>query len=165
MKKVFILFAVAFLMVVTGSAQKNSGTYNWGIGGKYVPQKFSSLEPIAVSIKHYTKAGDAFELLFTNHKEGSRGTFLFELSPALDANKKTIRFVIGPGVHVGYLKDAALEKHDKNPVVGLDGIIGLEWKVPKIPISLQVDYQPSADLIGNNETFADWAGATLRIAF
>ena len=165
MKRVFILLAFSFLTAATVFSQKDNGTYNWAIGGKYVPAKFSALEPIALSVKHYTKSGDALELLLTNHKEGYRGTLLFELSPALNPDKKSIRFVLGPGIHVGYLRNFALERHDKNPNIGLDAIVGLEWKLPGLPISLQADYQPSADLIGNNEVFADWAGATLRITF
>lgn len=165
MKRVSILLALSLLTAATGFSQKNDGTYNWGIGGKYIPKKFTELEPLAVSIKHYTKSGDALEFLFTNHKEGYRGTLLFELSPALNPTKKSIRFVLGPGIHVGYLRNFALDRHDKNPSIGLDAIAGLEWKLPGIPFALQVDYQPSADIIGNNETFSDWAGATLRIAF
>jgi hypothetical protein len=165
MKKNFVLCILVCLTAATVFAQKNNGTYNWGIGGKYVPSKFTELEPLAVSIKKYTKAGDALELLLTNHKDGYRGTLLFELSPALDPNKKSVRLVIGPGVHVGYQRNFAMERHDKNPTVGIDGIVGLEWKLPGLPIALQADYQPSADLVGNNEIFTDWAGATLRITF
>ena len=165
MKKVFILLALSLLTAATGFSQKSDGTYNWGIGGKYIPKKFTALEPLALSIKRYTRSGDALEFLFTNHKDGYRGTLLFELSPPLNPDKKSIRFVLGPGIHVGYLRNFALDKHDKNPNIGLDAIVGMEWKLPGLPIAIQADYQPSADLIGNNETFTDWAGATVRIVF
>jgi hypothetical protein len=165
MKKLFFLLAIASLTAATGFAQKNGGTYNWSVGAKYLPKSMSEFEPMGITVKHYTKAGDALELIFSKYTEGYRGTVLFELSPALDATSKHLRLLLGPGFHIGALKDKFKDRHDTNPVVGFDAIVGLEYKIPKIPIALQVDYQPSADLVGNNEAFGSWGGATVRIAF
>lgn len=146
------------LPVAAVFAQKSGGTYDWGVGFKY--------QPTAISIKHYAKQGDAIELLLTNHKEGYRATMLLELAPSLNpGGSKSLRFVLGPGIHAGYQKDKYKVRHESNVVFGFDGIIGLEWKLPKIPFSIQADYQPSVDVAGNDDMYTNWGGATIRYTF
>lgn len=40
---------------------------------------------------------------------------------------------------------------------GVDGILGLEFKIPNVPITLSVDYKPYINLIGWGNDFANGA--------
>jgi hypothetical protein len=151
--KNLLYLSVVLLLTTTCFSQKNRGTYDWGVGVKY--------RPAAVSIKKYTSQGDAMEMLLSKYDEGYRATLLLELSPNVDP-KKTIRYVLGPGLHVGYREKKYVARNDHNPVLGVDFILGVEWKLPKIPFSIQVDYQPSFDIVGYNNAYKDWGGATIR---
>ena len=152
MKNLLTIF-VLLLLFIPCFAQKNMGTYNWGIGLKY--------QPAAISVKKYSARGDAMEMLLSKYDEGYRATLLLELCPNIDP-KKTIRYVLGPGFHLGYREKKYKTRNDQNPVIGIDLIFGVEWKIPKIPFSIQLDYQPSFDIIGYNDGYTDWGGVTIR---
>ncbi len=151
--KTLLPLLLLLLVSIPCFSQKSMGTYDWGIGVKY--------HPAAVSVKKYTSKGDALEMLLSKYDEGYRATLLLELSPNIDP-KKTIRYVLGPGFHLAYRENKYKGRNDKNPVIGVDFIFGVEWKIPKIPFSIQVDYQPSFDIVGYNEGYTDWGGVTLR---
>ena len=151
--KDLLIFPVLLFLSLSCFSQKGKGTYDWGIGVKY--------GPAAISVKKYTARGDAMELLFSKYDEGSRATLLLELCPNIDP-KKTIRYVFGPGFHLGYREKKYVARNDDNPVVGVDFIFGVEWKIPKIPFSIQLDYQPSFDIVGYNQGYTDWGGVTIR---
>ena len=51
--------------------------------------------------------------------------------------------VYGLGAHVG----GASSRDDSALVVGADVILGLEYKLPEIPIAISVDYRPFLDMV------------------
>lgn len=131
----------------------NKKPYTWGIGTKY--------QPAALSVKWYSKSGDALEVLFSRYNNGSRGTALLEISPGLSLNGR-FRLIIGPGLHLGFIEEKYLFANAVNPVFGCDGIGGFEFSVPKAHLAFQLDYQPSFDFNGNQNTYSDWGGLTIR---
>lgn len=148
------VFSISLLLFfINCFSQKESGTYDWGIGPKYFPA--------AISVKKYFPKGDALEMLLTKYDEGVRATVLAELCPNLNMSK-SIRLILGPGLHVSVRQKKYIVKTEGNPVIGMDGILGLEWKLPKIPFTIQVDYQPSIDIIGNSDSYTNWGGVTIR---
>lgn len=151
-----ILFILTFIFCVTSSSQINKNTYRWGVGVKY--------QPIALSVKRYTSINNALEFLLIKQTEGYRVTSLFEMTPLLNPSA-SLRLILGPGLHLGYWEKKYQNHYSSNPVFGGDLVFGLEVKIPKIPIALQIDYQPTVDVIGNNDIYKDWGGATLRIAW
>ena len=143
---------------------KKPNPYRFGIGGGYYP----GLEkPYAVDIKFYTKGGHSIEIIGYNLEKAYRVTALF--NPYFPISRDgSLRAVIGPGVHMGMWKDEfKTNSYTTNPIVGVDGIVGFEYRIPKVPLSFQLHFQPSADLIGNNEYFygKEWAGGILRFVF
>ena len=151
-----ILFIPAIFFCITCFSQVSKNTYRWGIGVKY--------QPIALSVKRYTSINSALEFLLTKQTEGYRVTSLFEMAPLLNPSA-SLRLILGPGLHLGYWEKKYQNHYSSNPVFGGDVVLGLEVKIPKVPISLQIDYLPTVDVIGNNEIYKDWGGATLRIVW
>jgi hypothetical protein len=131
----------------------NKKPYTWGVGLKYTPG--------AISAKWYSKSGDALEVLMSAFDHGSRGTVLLEISPGLSTNGN-FRLLVGPGLHLGVIKRQYLSNSAANPVFGVDGIGGFEFTAPKMHLTFQLDYQPSLDFNGNDDTYLNWGGLTIR---
>ena len=156
MKKItFISFCL--LTCLVSFAQNNGGTYNWAVGLKYTPA--------AISVKHYSKKGEAIEFLLSKYNEGTRLTTLFELAYKLNKSG-SLRTVLGPGFHIG-VWDSDIKKNTyiKNPIIGFDVIAGIEYKIPNAPIAFQLDFQPSVDVVGNDEIFKNWGGLTIKFCW
>ncbi|MDR2936182.1 MAG: hypothetical protein LBU80_02420, partial [Rikenellaceae bacterium] len=62
--------------------------------------------------------------------------------------------------------DATGNRHYDYPfTLGIDGMIGLEYKVPEVPLSVGVDYKPCFNLFG--EAGFKWYdfGLSVRVLF
>ncbi|MES2776874.1 MAG: hypothetical protein V4722_22040 [Bacteroidota bacterium] len=156
MKRITFI-SICLLIGSLTHAQNNGGTYNWAAGIKYTP--------IAVSLKHYNQKGDAIEFLLSKYNEGTRLTTLLELCPKL-TKSGSLRSIFGAGLHVG-IWDSDIKKNSyiKNPIVGIDFVFGLEYKIPKAPIAFQLDYQPAIDFVGNSDTHVNWGGLTVKFCW
>lgn len=72
------------------------------------------------------------------------------------SNTEGMRLYFGPGVHIGfttyrynsgynYPNDGPLRFF---PVLGIDGIVGLEYKFPMTPVIIGIDFKPFLELEG-----------------
>ncbi|WP_210463426.1 hypothetical protein [Rufibacter roseolus] len=106
-----------------------------------------------ISGKYFFRDAVAFEgILGTGlGRRGFQLTGLFELhAPAFAV--PGLQWFYGGGAHVGafrgryYFKSSNkhyVENYDRNlATVGIDGIVGLEYQITEIPISLGVDFKP-----------------------
>jgi len=162
-----LLFLV-FVMICSYNSfsqrAKKPNPYHFGAGIGYNP---SLTQPVSINLKFYTQKGNAFEFIGYNLQTGYRLTALFTPYFAISRDGN-LRGLIGPGIHIGWWKDQyKTNSYTTNPIVGGDGIVGLEYRIPKIPLSIQAHYQPSADLAGNNEYFygKEMLGVVARFVF
>ena len=162
-----MLFLV-FVMICSFSAfsqrAKKPNPYSFGVGVGYNP----SLEsPVSINIKFYTLKGNAFEFIGYNLHTGYRLTSMF--LPYLPISRDgRLRGLLGFGMHIGWWKEEfKTNSYHSNPIVGGDAIVGFEYRIPKLPVSLQAHYQPSGDLAGNNQYFygKEMLGVAARIVF
>ncbi len=130
--------------------------YKVGIGLKYMPA--------TLSVKAYSKSGHAYEFLLIDGDGVYRLTSLLELDMPL-SKSGNVRFVLGGGAHIGWHKTKPKNSYASNPVFGVDVIVGGEIKIPKTPFAIQLDLQPGADLVGNNEFYYKQGGLTIRYCF
>jgi len=77
--------------------------------------------------------------------------------PAFTSKTEGLRVYFGPGIHLGFVTyrydDCCGNSYEKGPlrfypVIGLDGIIGLEYKFPMSPVVIGFDYKPFVELEG-----------------
>ena len=54
---------------------------------------------------------------------------------------------------------------DNGVAIGIDGVLGLDYKIKGAPINLSIDWQPSFNLIGYNYFEGGWGGLAMRYAF
>ena len=159
MKKTLLLGMLllsAAMLFAQPNFSKHPKPYKVAIGGKY--------QPYAVSLKWYLKGGEALEFLGINHDIGYRLTTLYNFDWAL-TKSGLVRAVVGTGIHFGIWRNSKRNNYSKSVIFGGDAIFGIEARIPKTPINIQLDYQPSIDVAGNNEMHTNWGGVTLRWAF
>jgi len=73
----------------------------------------------------------------------------------------------GYGAHIGFY-DAKYTHWDTEgtyTVIGVDGIIGIEYDIPGVPIAIGLDWKPYINLIGYSHIFSDGGAFSLRYTF
>ena len=154
-----------------------SASYNTGIGIR------SGGWESGLSVKHFIKNNTAIEGILTTgwRYRGNRIIGLYEIQKPL-SRVQGLYFFYGVGGHIGsydeeywgkseckggyYTINGRRYSCDQNRlVIGIDGIIGLEYLFQEIPISAGLDLKPFADIIGwGGSHFGDFA-FTVRYAF
>lgn len=175
MKKLLLTFVLAIL--TTGLfAQGGGAGYNTGIGLRFGHRESG------LSVKHFLGNGNAIEGILTTgwYYRGSRITGLYEWQKPI-SGADGLSWFIGVGAHVGFYSERywykgdckdGVYQHDgewyrcdgTRAVIGLDGILGLEYKFPQVPFTLGLDLKPSFDLFGWGSNYGDLA-FTARYAF
>lgn len=129
MKKTRITLLLMFFCV-SGLNAQNTERYTTAVGVKFYPG--------AISFKQALSGNKSLEALayFWN---GTRITALYELHYDI-AGLNGLRWYVGPGAHLQFYNNSSFS--GKN-YFGLDGVLGLDWKVPGAPLNLSLDWQPS----------------------
>jgi hypothetical protein len=150
MKNKHLIFGLAFLLfsfINLESARAQTvglglriGGYSAGISGKYFFQDDLAIEGIL---------GTGF---------GRRG---FQLTGLLEQHASAfgingLQWFYGAGAHVGFFNGRYYHKpsnkhyrdsYDRTlATLGLDGIVGLEYQITEIPISVGIDFKPFIDI-------------------
>jgi hypothetical protein len=105
-----------------------------------------------ITIKHFTGADKAVEGILTSRWHGFLITGLFEFHEPLKHDG--FSWFYGFGAHAGFFggyNDHPWFDDDRDYVVlGVDGIIGLEYVFDEVPISLSLDWKPAINLSGHS---------------
>ena len=86
-------------------------------------------------------------------------------------NTANLKWYYGGGAHVGFYNGKYYRGFEKNRAdegyveVGVDGILGLEYKIPTIPINISLDWKPALSLIGGVGFIGDGFGLSVRYCF
>lgn len=135
------------------------GGYTSGLSGKYYADDRVAYEGII---------GTSFG------RRGVQLTGLYELH-ADALGLQNLRWFYGIGGHVGFFKSRYYYKYGNKhypdaageplTTVGIDGIVGLEYQITEIPISLGLDFKPFID-VNRDGVFLFGDGAlTIRYTF
>lgn len=152
-KKVFVACFVLLVFSVSAFAQKNSSSYKTGIGIKFYPS--------GVTLKHFVKENQALDFIGYFWQKGTRITGLYEIHKDISSSGN-FKWYIGPGAHVGLYSS---KYYNSGVSVGVDGVLGLDYKFKDAPINLSADWQPSFEF-GDFEGFqAGWGGLSIRYTF
>ena len=148
MKKILLLVAMVFA-INTGFAQD----YNWAVGVRAAG--YSS----GLSVKHKMNASSAIEgILSIPYDNGFLITGLYEKYVPVISNG--FNFYYGGGAHIG-----SLTHSDDNFRLGIDGVVGLEYKIPEVPIAFSLDYKPAFDIITDAEFHFTDFGLSVKYVF
>ncbi|HYF31467.1 MAG TPA: hypothetical protein VD993_10145 [Chitinophagaceae bacterium] len=155
MKRIIIATLALFITANQLNAQAMGQEYRTALGVKFYPG--------AITIKHFVRDDRAVEGLVYFWKHGFRFTGLYEIHGDING-APGLKWYVGPGAHIGFWNDEWSRKHpDRNDgvAIGVDGVLGLDYKINKAPINLSIDWQPSFNFIGYSY-FSSWGGVSIR---
>ncbi|MCU7552062.1 hypothetical protein OCK74_23275 [Chitinophagaceae bacterium LB-8] len=162
MRKKFFL-AILILAVGTAQAQRttNSTSYKTALGVKV-------WDGAGISLKHFFNK-NAGELIGYFYRHGFRLTGLYEVHGPI-TGAPGLKWYIGPGMHVGfydgyYHHGNRYYYHDHDAVVGIDGVLGLDYKFRGAPINVSLDWQPSFEFADGHGFSGSWGGLGIRYTF
>lgn len=156
MKKFFILVITVFCLSGISKAQD----YNTAIGLR--AGLFNGF-----TIKHFVSSDAAIEGLLSTRWGGFSLTGLYEIH-ANAFNTTGLNWYYGAGAHIGFWNGdkANWGNDDENyTVIGLDGIIGMEYNIKEIPLNVSLDWKPALNLFGHTGLWGDNIALSVRYRF
>lgn len=159
MKKLIILTLLSVAIAKHSSAQSMGHDYTTAIGVKIYPG--------ALSVKHFVRNNRAIEGLGYFYNYGFRLTGLYEIHGDING-APGLKWYVGPGAHIGAWNDKWKKDYpgrEDGLQLGIDGVLGLDYKFNGAPINLSFDWQPSFNFVGYNYFEGGWGGLGIRYTF
>ncbi len=157
MKKLTLLFVLLSVSYLTANSQNLSQSYTTALGVKLWG------DGAGISLKHFVLKNRALEGIGYFWNGGSRITGLYEFHFDFDG-APGLKWYVGPGVHVGFYNDG-YNNRNYGSVVGIDGVLGLDYKFEGAPINLSLDWQPSIEFNNGRGLNGGWGGLGIRYTF
>lgn len=156
MKKILLTILLAAGLFLFGKAQD----YNTGIG---LRGGFAN----GLTIKHFVSNKAAIEGIVASRWRGLELTGLYEFhNRAFQTDR--LNWYIGFGGHVGFWNGDNANWGTAGTaytVVGLDGILGLEYSFVEVPFNIGIDWKPAFNFYGYSGFWADGGAISLRYIF
>jgi hypothetical protein len=155
MKKI-ILTAVMAVCIV---AMLNAQDYKTGVG---LRGGFSQ----GLTIKHFLGDKSAVEGLLTTRWGGFEITGLYEVhNTAFEVER--LKWYYGAGAHIGFWDGNSSWGTIGNSytVVGIDGILGIEYSFSEAPIGIGLDWKPAINFVGYSGFWGDGGALSIRYIF
>jgi len=165
LKRTVILFA--FLLTAAGAGAQNGASYTNGIGIRLGTDD-------GITFKHFIRDDAAIEAILSTGYHAAILTVLFEKHQPLAAPGLDLFY--GAGGHIGtgervvyWYRDRwgyYYYEEDNRPYtsIGIDGIVGLEYKFNRAPFTLGIDLKPYVNIYRPGYSFLDGA-LSFRYAF
>lgn len=115
-----------------------------------------------ITFKH-AMSSNAAEAILSVRDHGFNLTGLYEFQNPLD-DVENLYWYYGVGAHLG-LYDKDQSTLDTDLILGVDGIIGLEYNFNQVPLNISLDYKPGFNLIGYTGFVSDEFALSLRFTF
>jgi hypothetical protein len=158
MKKIIAGLIIAFCMGSASYAQD----YSTGIG---VRGGFAN----GLTIKHFVSQNTAFEFLFASRWRGIEFTGLYEIHHTA-FHEERLNFYYGIGGHVGFWNGDYTYKYwgtagSNYTVIGIDGILGIEYNFTELPFNIGLDWKPAFNIVGYTGFWGDGGALSVRYIF
>ena len=141
---------ICFLFTGTATAQALGTDYRTAIG-------LRAGETSGVSMKFNTKSNSSIELLAGFWSKWLSLTGLYETKvPAFQING--MNWYYGAGGHVAfetntYYKGGRNFTRGNDFALGIDGIVGLEYKINQIPFAISIDVKPFMEIYQSGDLY------------
>lgn len=155
MKKIVFTLMCILLAGTMAIAQD----YNTGIG---IRGGLSN----GLTVKHFIGPEAAVEGILSSRWHGINITGLYEIhARAFDTPR--LNWYYGAGGHLGFWEGRRTPwfENGSYTVVGIDGIIGIEYNIEPIPFNISLDWKPSFNIIGHTGFWGDEVAFSLRYIF
>ncbi len=136
-----IILVVIFAIILIGvSAQDYKSAI--GVRGGFVQ---------GGSFKTFVGGNSAFDLIFGAYYSAANFTVLYEIHQHDVFGVDNLALFYGFGAHVGYYNSASWPTqwgvYNSGTLIGIDGVVGVEYTFDEIPINISADIVPSFNLI------------------
>ena len=162
MKKVGMVVLACFF---SGALMAQSLTGTTAKEHEYERSLGLKMFPGAISYKWKWDASSKAEALLYMSSEGFRLTGLYEKYFPLTPEVPGLNWFIGGGAHWGIWSDNWKNRYptrESGIAIGVDGIIGLDYKLKNAPLNISLDWQPSFNIIGYQYFEGGWGGIGIR---
>ena len=153
MKRFLAILTVVILFTAVTTAQD----YKNGIGlrgGLYN----------GITFKHFIGSKTAVELLGSTRWSGIEVTGLYQIhNRAFDVDR--LNWYFGGGAHIGFYNGDNTTWGDLGTsytVIGVDGILGIEYNFTELPINISLDWKPAFNFIGYSDFWGDGGALSVR---
>jgi hypothetical protein len=155
MRKVLVSLSVLFFVIASNAQSKSASGYDYttALGVKV-------WDGGGISLKHFFNSRNAGELIGYFWNRGVRFTGLYEIHGDI-TGADGLKWYIGPGAHIGFYNT----KYGDGAFVGIDGVIGLDYKFNGAPINISLDWQPSLEFGEGRGFVGSWGGLGIRYTF
>lgn len=155
-RKKLVTFFLSSILLLTArdiTAQSMGHSYRTALGVKV-------WDGAGISLKHFVNDKGALEGIAYFWGNGMRITGLYEIHYGF-VDAPGLKWYIGPGAHVGFYDN----KNGDGAFIGIDGVIGLDYKINRAPLNLSLDWQPSFEFGDNRGFTGSWGGLGIRYTF
>lgn len=152
MKKITLILAI-----IVSSIALNAQSYKTGVG---IRGGLSN----GLTVKHFISGSNAIEGILSTRWKGFNITGLYEFNNSLP--EEGLDWYYGVGGHIGFwdgrYNNAWFKENRTYTVIGVDGIIGIEYTFTDIPLNLSLDYKPAFNLVGYSGFWGDEFALSVR---
>ncbi|HEX8331423.1 MAG TPA: hypothetical protein VF622_02305 [Segetibacter sp.] len=149
----FILFVTLIFSSTSAYSQAMGATYKNALGVKV-------WDGAGITFKSFGASKNAVELIGYFYRNGARITGLYEIHGDI-SGAPGLKWYVGPGAHVGFYSS----RYGGGTFAGIDGVLGLDLKINRVPINLSIDWQPSFEFGETRGFIGSWGGVGVRYAF
>lgn len=163
MKKIIFVAAVFIITGATQTSAQNKGSnYQTALGVKFYPGG-------GITLKHFVNNNAALEGIGYFWNDGMRITGLYEFHGNING-APGLKWYAGPGAHIGFWNDKYWRREygfvrRGNAIIGIDGVLGLDYKFKGAPINMSIDWQPSYEFGDYGGFYGNWGGFAIRYTF
>lgn len=161
MKKIlFFIFLLTVIAKTESYSQSKGSSYKTALGVKFYPGA-------GITIKHFIKSNVALEGIGYFWRDGVRITGLYEFHGNING-APGLKWYVGPGAHISVWNDDWKKRYPTRTggaSIGIDGVLGLDYKFKGAPINMSIDWQPSVDIVNYYGFSGNWGGISLRYTF
>lgn len=158
MKRICLVLFIS--AITTLSFGQNTGSsYRTALGAKFYPG--------GITLKHFTQTNRALEGIGYFWENGFRFTGLYEIHGDING-APGLKWYVGPGAHIQFWNKEWKDRYparDGGVAIGIDGVLGLDYKIKGAPLNLSLDWQPSFNFVGYNYFEGGWGGFAVRFTF
>lgn len=159
MKKLFTAICLVFIATLAIHSESKAQSYDNAIGGRFGAAN-------GVTFKT-SLGGNKMVDLIANFRSNSnnswfRVTGLYEIYNPIN-NAPGLNWYYGFGGSIGSVKYKPTNSSDL--YLGVDGVLGLDYKFDNAPINISLDWKPTVALVPSTDFDASGVGLSVRFTF
>ncbi|AKP50705.1 hypothetical protein [Cyclobacterium amurskyense] len=163
MVKKVMFAAMAMILMYSVSNESKAQAYNTAVGLRLGSSS-------GLSVKHFISQDAAIEGILHTRWRGLLLTGLYEVHKDIE-DVSGLGWFYGGGAHLGSWNSGsnnpywAGNNYKGSTILGIDGIIGLDYVLEDLPLNFSLDFKPAINLINGGGFWGDDFALSVRYIF